>query len=105
MTIEVEELGWVSDLEPSDDPDAWHPLDLLLAPIYDEHRRFRGLLSVDLPRDGKRPDAAQREQLQRYARQTRRSVLTAVERAEPLSTCGSLTPPARSSERSARSCP
>lgn len=82
MTIEVEELGWVSDLEPSDDPDAWHPLDLLLAPIYDEHRRFRGLLSVDLPRDGKRPDAAQREQLQRYARQTRRSVLTAVERAE-----------------------
>lgn len=82
MSIEVEDLGWVSDLEPTDDPDAWHPLDLLLAPIHDEHQRFRGLLSVDLPRDGRRPGPAQREQLQRYARQTRRSVLTAVERAE-----------------------
>jgi signal transduction histidine kinase len=82
MSIEVDDLGWVSDLEPTDDPDAWHPLDLLLAPIHDEHQRFRGLLSVDLPHDGRRPGAAQREQLQRYARQTRRSVLTAVERAE-----------------------
>ena len=82
MSIEVEELGWVPDLEPSDDPDAWHPLDLLLAPIHDEHSRLRGLLSVDVPRDRRRPGAAQREQLQRYARQTRRSVLTAVERAE-----------------------
>lgn len=82
MSIEVEELGWVPDLEPSDDPDAWHPLDLLLAPIHDEHQRLRGLLSVDVPHDRRRPSAAQREQLQRYARQTRRSVLTAVERAE-----------------------
>ncbi|HYJ26707.1 MAG TPA: HAMP domain-containing sensor histidine kinase [Nocardioides sp.] len=82
MSIEVEELGWVPDLEPSDDPDAWHPLDLLLAPIHDEHQRLRGLLSVDLPHDRRRPGAAQREQLQRYARQTRRSVLTAVERAQ-----------------------
>ena len=82
MSIEVHELGWVSDLEPTDDPDAWHPLDLLLAPIYDDHHRFRGLLSVDLPRDGRRPDGAKQEQLQRYARQTRRSVLTAVEWAE-----------------------
>ena len=82
MSIEVEHLGWVPDLVPSDDPEAWHPLDLLLAPIHDEERRLRGLLSVDLPRDGRRPGATQREQLQRYARQTRRSVLTAVERAE-----------------------
>jgi len=82
MNIELEELGWVPDLEPSDDPDAWHPLDLLLAPIYDEHQVLRGLLSVDVPRDRRRPGAAEREHLQRYARQTRRSVLTAVERAE-----------------------
>ena len=82
MSIEVEELGWVPDLEPSDDPDAWHPLDLLLAPIHDEHHRLRGLLSVDVPHDRRRPGPAQRERLQRYARQTRRSVLTALERAE-----------------------
>lgn len=82
MSIEIEDLGWVPDLEPSDDPEAWHPLDLLLAPIHDEHQRLRGLLSVDVPHDRRRPGPAQREQLQRYARQTRRSVLTAVERAE-----------------------
>ena len=82
MDIDVESLGWVSDLEASDDPDAWHPLDLLLAPIRDGQERLRGLLSVDLPHDRRRPGAAQREHLQRYARQTRRSVLTAVERAE-----------------------
>ena len=82
MSIDVGELGWVPDLEPSDDPESWHPLDLLLAPIHDDHGRLRGLLSVDVPHDGRRPDATQREQLQRYARQTRRGVLTAVERAE-----------------------
>lgn len=78
----VDEPGPVPDLEPSDDPDAWRPRDLLVSPIHDEHDRLRGLLSVDVPRDRRRPGAAQREQLQRYARQTRRSVLTAVERAE-----------------------
>ena len=82
MSIEVDNLGWVPDLELSDDPDVWHPLDLLLAPIHDEHGRLRGLLSVDVPRDRRRPGPAMREQLQRYALQTRRSVLTALERAE-----------------------
>ncbi|MEO5662329.1 MAG: HAMP domain-containing sensor histidine kinase [Nocardioides sp.] len=82
MSIEVDELSWVPDLELSDDPDVWHPLDLLLAPIRDEQGRLRGLLSVDVPRDRRRPGPGQREQLQRYARQTRRSVLTALERAE-----------------------
>src|SRR4051794_32909757 len=29
--------GWVPDLEPVDgDPDAWHPMDLLIAPLYGE---------------------------------------------------------------------
>jgi len=79
---EADEPGWVPDLEPSDDPDGWHPLDRLLSPIHDEKDRLRGLLSVDVPRDGRRPDAVQRDQLQHYARQARRSVLTAVERAE-----------------------
>src|SRR3954449_3474703 len=31
-----ETWGWVPDLAPNeDDPDAWHPLDLLIAPLYD----------------------------------------------------------------------
>ncbi|WP_242498140.1 sensor histidine kinase [Nocardioides glacieisoli] len=82
MTIEADKLGWVPDLEPSDDPERWHPLDLLLAPIYDEHGKLRGLLSVDVPHDRRRPGLVMREQLQRYAHQTRRSVLTALERAQ-----------------------
>lgn len=82
MSIEADALGWAPDLEFSDDPEAWHPLDSLLAPIHDEQGRLRGLLSVDVPRDGRRPGPAQREQLQRFALRTRRSVLTAVERAE-----------------------
>ncbi|WP_246210656.1 sensor histidine kinase [Nocardioides piscis] len=82
MSIDLDDLGWIPDLELSDDPEMWHPLDLLLAPILDERGKLRGLLSVDVPRDRRRPDPAMREQLQRYARQTRRSVLTALERAE-----------------------
>ena len=82
MSIDIEDLGWVPDLEASDDPDAWHPLDLLLAPIHDDLGRLRGLLSVDVPRDRRRPGPAQREHLQRWVTQTRRSVLTALDRAE-----------------------
>jgi signal transduction histidine kinase len=82
MSVDVEDLGWVPDLEPPDDPELWHPLDLLIAPIHDSEHRLRGLLSVDLPRDRRRPGPVGREQLQRYARQARRSVLMAVERAE-----------------------
>lgn len=82
MSIEIEDLGWVPDLEVSDDQDAWHPLDLLLAPIHDDRGKLRGLLSVDVPRDRRRPGPGQREHLQRWAMQTRRSVLTALDRAE-----------------------
>ncbi|GAA5115107.1 hypothetical protein GCM10023339_21640 [Alloalcanivorax gelatiniphagus] len=82
MSLEVDDLGWVPDLEPTGNPEDWHPLDLLVAPIHDDRGRLRGLLSVDLPRDRRRPGLAQREHLQRYARQTRRSVLAALERAE-----------------------
>jgi signal transduction histidine kinase len=82
MSIEIEDLGWVPDLEPSDDPDAWHPLDLLVAPIHDDRGKLRGLMSVDVPRDGRRPGPAQRAHLQRYVTQTRRGVLTALDRAE-----------------------
>src|SRR5690606_4639142 len=60
----------------------WHPLDLLMAPIYDDDGALRGLLSVDLPRDRRRPGPEKRDELRRYAEQARRAVLTAFERAE-----------------------
>jgi signal transduction histidine kinase len=74
--------GWVPDLEPTDDPDAWHPLDALLAPLYDASGALRGLLSIDLPVDGRRPGEAQRRVLEKYAEQAGRAVITALERED-----------------------
>ena len=34
LNDEVLATGWVPDIEPLDVPDAWHPLDLLIAPLY-----------------------------------------------------------------------
>lgn len=82
MNTPVGQLGWVPDLVPSDDPAMWHPLDLLLAPFYDDQGRLRGLLSVDVPSDRRRPGIPLRRHLQRYAAHARRSVLAALERAE-----------------------
>jgi signal transduction histidine kinase len=75
-----ETWGWVPDVTPLDEPDAWHPLDLLIAPLQDEDGVLRGTLAIDLPFDGRRPGAAQRAVLQTYAEQAGRAVITALER-------------------------
>jgi signal transduction histidine kinase len=76
-----ETWGWVPDIEPIDDaPDAWHPLDLLIAPLYDDQGVLRGTLAIDLPVDGRRPGEAQRAVLNRYAEQAGRAVVTTLER-------------------------
>lgn len=72
--------GWVPDVEPISGPDAWHPLDLLIAPLFDDAGVLRGTLAIDLPLDQKRPGGAQRRVLQTYAEQARRAVLTTLER-------------------------
>lgn len=73
--------GWVPDIEPIDDaPDAWHPLDLLIAPLYDDAGTMRGTLAMDLPADGRRPSEAQRAVLNTYAEQARQAVIVALER-------------------------
>lgn len=73
-------LGWVPDGEPLDVENAWHPLDLLVAPLLDDDGRWRGLLAVDLPEDGLRPDEARRRTLELYAVQAGRALTSAVER-------------------------
>ena len=75
-----EQWGWVPDFEPSDDPEAWHPLDLLLAPLTDDEGQLRGTLSIDLPVDGRRPGEKQRAVLNTYAEQARQAVIVALER-------------------------
>ena len=62
---------WIPDTAPvaDGDPDAWHPLDAVLAPLWSRRSGVLGYLSVDLPRDGRRPDAHQLELLTMYAAQ------------------------------------
>ncbi|MGP3977536.1 diguanylate cyclase CdgB [Streptomyces sp. 8N114] len=71
--------GWVLDNDevpewhaPSavrDTPDAWHPMDRLFAPLYAPDGELLGVLSVDRPRNGRRPGAWGCEALQMYASQ------------------------------------
>jgi diguanylate cyclase (GGDEF)-like protein/PAS domain S-box-containing protein len=60
---------WVPDTPVSNDPDAWHPMDALFAPMYSVAGTLVGVLSVDLPEGGRRPDEVQRALLEMYATQ------------------------------------
>ncbi len=77
---EVESWGWVPDLEVVEGADAWHPMDLLTAPLYGPDGELRGTLSIDCPTDGRRPDEKHRRMLNRYAEQAARALYIAVER-------------------------
>ncbi|GAA2839230.1 diguanylate cyclase CdgB [Kribbella solani] len=66
---EGEVIGWVPDLPVSDDPEAWHPLDALFAPLYSSDGELVGMLSVDLPEDQRRPGPVHRELLEIFATQ------------------------------------
>jgi PAS domain S-box-containing protein len=66
---EGEVVGWVPDVPVSDDPDAWHPLDALFAPLYSSDGELVGMLSVDLPEDQRRPGPVHRELLEIFATQ------------------------------------
>jgi diguanylate cyclase (GGDEF)-like protein/PAS domain S-box-containing protein len=58
---------WVPDLPVTDDPAAWHPEDALFAPLRSADGELVGILSVDMPRGGRRPDAATRLALEAFA--------------------------------------
>ena len=75
--------GWiVPDFEPIDAPDAWHPLDLLVALLHDSSGVLRGTLAIDLPHNGRRPGPEQRRLLEKFAVQAARTVVTTLEREE-----------------------
>jgi diguanylate cyclase (GGDEF)-like protein/PAS domain S-box-containing protein len=59
--------GWVSSAQEPDVADGWHPEDALFAPLRSPSGELVGMLSVDLPRDGRRPGALQRELLEMFA--------------------------------------
>ncbi len=61
------ESSWIPDIPVSSDPDAWHPMDALYAPLIGPGGDLLGVLSVDLPEHGRRPDADERRLLEVYA--------------------------------------
>lgn len=64
--------GWVppgDTVDDPDEPDRWHPLDALFAPLRSPTGQLVGMLSVDLPADGRRPGPVQRELLEMFATQ------------------------------------
>ncbi len=83
-TQDVEDTyGWiVPDMEQIDAPDAWHPLDLLVALLYDDQGVLRGTLAIDVPENGRRPGPEQRGMLEKFAEQAGRTVVTTLEREE-----------------------
>ena len=58
---------WRPDTTPSDDPDAWHPDDALFAPLLGMEGEHLGMLSVDVPADGRRPGPVTRRALEAFA--------------------------------------
>ena len=61
---DADDLGWVPDLAVSTSANAWHPLDALFALLHSSAGELIGVLSVDLPRNGLRPSAPQRDLLE-----------------------------------------
>ncbi len=72
--------GWVPDVQPLDAPNAWHPQDALYAPLSGPTGELVGMLGVDLPYDGLRPNQFQREVLEMYAVQAGIAISNAKQR-------------------------
>ena len=72
--------SYVPEIEPSDDPDAWHPLDALYVPLPGPTGGLIGVLSVDEPADGMRPDLLSRQMLELFAVQAGLAIHHAQER-------------------------
>jgi PAS domain S-box-containing protein/diguanylate cyclase (GGDEF)-like protein len=70
-------VTWTPHSSVGPEPDAWHPEDMLLAPLWDGERRLVGVLSVDQPRTGRRPDFQQCTVLEVFAGQAARAICDA----------------------------
>jgi diguanylate cyclase (GGDEF)-like protein len=68
---------WVPEIAVPDNPDGWHPLDCLFAPLMAPTGKWVGVLSVDLPISGLRPGPQQREILALFAEHAALAILHA----------------------------
>ncbi|HET6166774.1 MAG TPA: ATP-binding protein [Marmoricola sp.] len=63
---EIMGAAWIPDIEPSEDAEAWHPLDALYAPLYSATGELLGNMSVDLPPGNRIPSQRDRELLEMF---------------------------------------
>lgn len=68
---------WIPDIEVPADPNGWHPLDSLFAPLMAPTGEWVGVLSVDLPVSGMRPGPMQCEVLGLFAEHAAIAILHA----------------------------
>ena len=80
LDAENTNAAWVPDFEPGDDPDAWHPMDALYAPLYSADGRLLGNMSVDLPPGRRVPSRQQRELLEMFVVQAGLAIASAEQR-------------------------
>ena len=66
ITSDQIEYAWISDIEASEEPEAWHPEDALYAPLYSATGKLLGNMSVDLPRGMRVPGQAERDLLEMF---------------------------------------
>jgi diguanylate cyclase (GGDEF)-like protein/PAS domain S-box-containing protein len=59
----------------SREPDSWHPEDCLFAPLVDSAGSLVGVLSVDQPHSGRRPDLEQQTALELFASQAAQAIV------------------------------
>ena len=58
-TWETETVTWTPAAAPAPGADSWHPDDMLLLPLRGQNGEVLGLVSVDQPASGRRPDDGQ----------------------------------------------
>jgi diguanylate cyclase (GGDEF)-like protein len=86
--IDHEEFDWrtidgasfVPDLEPGEGPDGWHPEDALLVPLQRSDGSMLGVISVDEPTSGRKPNDAELDVLVAVAAHAALAVESAQER-------------------------
>lgn len=82
IPVELLQSLWVPEFEVGSDPDAWHPLDALYAPLYSADGRLLGNMSVDLPPGMRVPNQQQRELLEMFVVQAGLAIANAQQREE-----------------------
>ncbi|HXH80140.1 GAF domain-containing sensor histidine kinase [Nocardioides sp.] len=70
------------DLPYSDDPDAWHPQDMLVARLYDASNRLRAFVYFDVPCSLRRPSHDDLVKLSEDLDVTLQAIITTIEREE-----------------------